>query len=236
MIFNKNIVFFLRRAILRAVPRRGVEVMLGNMIEAFLKSRIEAVYPKGVDWERDNGQLDPHDHVGRIQSAIGAICAEAPLAVTAQRWSSPCDEFAFTSALDPEFDTWIWSMGNAAKINWIREHDKPYVVLWIKVSRVAGYYVTHFNHWRPRGDTGYLDADFREQPNAAWQEFSGKVFAHLKAAGFELATSTMLQERVPFVLTWGGDEIPDDDPRWGNNDFEPDPVPASVYDCLFGDQ
>jgi hypothetical protein len=206
------------------------------MIEPSLKSRIKAVYPKGVDWERDDAELDPDSYVSRIQSAIGGVCEAVPLAVTTQRWSSPCDEFAFTYTADPEFNTWIWSMGNAAKISWIRANNKPYVVLWVKVSRVAGFYITYFNHWRPRGDAGYLDADFREKPDGMWKNLSGTVFRHLQNAGFELATPKLLEERVSFVLTWGGDEIPDDDPRWDDDAFEPAPVPASVYDCLFGDQ
>ena len=40
---------------------------------------------------------------------------------------------------------------------------------------------------------------------------------------------------MPFVLTDGYDEIQHDDPRWDDDDFEPEPVPASVYDCIFGD-
>ena len=42
---------------------------------------------------------------------------------------------------------------------------------------------------------------------------------------------------MPFVLTDGYDDIPHDDPRWEDDDFEPEPepVPASVYDCIFGD-
>ena len=50
------------------------------------------------------------------------------------------------------------------------------------------------------------------------------------------ANREFLNQKVPFVLTWGGDEIPDDDPRWDDDDFEPDPVPAVMFDCLFGSQ
>ncbi|MDN5870465.1 MAG: hypothetical protein L0H73_07065 [Nitrococcus sp.] len=128
-------------------------------------------------------------------------------------------------------------MDNPAKLRWIEENKSPYyVVFWVKVSRVADYYVTFFNHWRPRGDTGYLDADFRQEPSDEWRRYSKSVLDYFAEQGFLIASPELLQEKVPFVLTWGGDEIPDDDPRWDDDAFEPDPVEATVYDCLFGDE
>lgn len=206
------------------------------MIEASLESRIKAVYPAGVIWERDDSQLDPDNHVARLQSFMDETCATIPLTVATESWSSPYEEIAFTSIDDPEFYTWVWTMDNAAKTQWIHNSNRPYVVLWVKASRVAGYYVTFFNHWRPRGDTGYLDADFREPPDDKWLGFSEVVFKNLHHNGFAPAPDTLLKQQAPFVLTWGGDKIPNDDPRWDDDNFEPDPVPATIHDCLFGDE
>ena len=44
----------------------------------------------------------------------------------------------------------------------------------------------------------------------------------------------MLRERVSFLLDQGFDEIPEDDPRWEDDDFEPPLVPTTLFDCLFG--
>ncbi|MCB1658273.1 MAG: hypothetical protein KDI39_08615, partial [Pseudomonadales bacterium] len=72
--------------------------------------------------------------------------------------------------------------------------------------------------------------------NELWKDYSQKVFEQLKEQGFSLATRQFLSDKVSFVLTWGGNVIPDDDPRWDDDDFEPEPVLAQMYDCLFGDQ
>lgn len=202
-----------------------------------LEERIRAVYPAGTDWVLDENQLEQNDYLARVEYVIKRSCRILPLQVDSERWSGyPIDEFAFTQSGGPSLNTWVWSMGNAEKIRWIKEHGSPYVVLWVRVSRVADYYVSHFNHWRPRGSTGCLDADCREEPNDLWRGYAEAVFEQFHDQGFLPASPELLREKVPFVMTWGGDEIPEDDPRWDDDDFEPDPVPAVIYGCLFGDE
>lgn len=201
-----------------------------------VEQRIRAVFPAGNDWERDDKQLEANDYGERITYVVKKCCSTLPMSVKSERWPDHnYDQFAFTHRDSPDFDTWIWKMDNSEKIHWINEHGSPYVVLWLQVSRVADFYYAYFNHWKPRGDTGYLDADSKEEPNEKWRRYSEGVFNRLHEQGFLLATQDFLRERVPFVLTWGGDEVPDSDPRWDDENFEPDPVPATVYDCLFGD-
>jgi hypothetical protein len=209
---------------------------LGAIVHASLEARIKAVYPTGLSWERVDDQLGQNDYIERVKYVLEESCRTLPLSVYSQRWFDPADEFAFTHADAPNFDAWIRSMDNSAKINWIQREKSPYVVLWIKVSRVADYYIAFFNHWRPRVDTACLDADSREKPNEHWCGYSKAVFRYFHEKGFLLATPEFLQERVPFVLTWGGNEIPDDDPRWNDDNFEPEPIPATVDNCIFGDQ
>ncbi len=202
-----------------------------------LEERIRAVFPKGNDWEHDDKELDANSYVQRINCVIKNCSSLLPLSVKSERWSGHLyDQFMFTHSSAPDFDSWVFAMDNAAKIKWIQENNCPYVVLLVKVSRVADYFITYFNHWRPRENTGYLDADFREEPNQLWKDYARKVFDQLKDQGFLLATREFLNEEVPFVLTWGGDAIPNDDPRWDDDEFEPEPVLAVMYDCLFGDQ
>ena len=64
----------------------------------------------------------------------------------------------------------------------------------------------------------------------------GKVVAALEAQGFTLATREFWGQPVPFMQTWGSFMIPEDDPRLEDPDFDPHPVEACLYDCLFGDQ
>lgn len=207
------------------------------MLRTTVEERIRAVFPKGNDWEREDKALDANDYAERVQYAIDKICLLAPLSVRSQRRSDHhCDEFIFTHIDDPSIESWVGVMDNASKLQWIKNKGKPYVAFWLKVSRVADYYMTFFNHWRPRGNTGYLDSESREEPSIAWVEYSQQIFEQLEVQGFLPATRDFLNEKVPFVLTWGGDEIPDGDPRWDDDNFEPDSVPSVVYDCLFGDQ
>lgn len=202
-----------------------------------LEDRIRAVFPQGNDWEPDYNELDANEYVQRINCVTKNCSALLPLSVSSERYYEGLfDVFRFTHSSTPNFDSWISKMDNAAKIRWIQENGCPYVVLIVKVSRVSDYFISYFNHWRPRGSTGYLDADFSEEPNELWKDYSQKVFEQLKEQGFSLATRQFLSDKVSFVLTWGGNVIPDDDPRWDDDDFEPEPVLAQMYDCLFGDQ
>ena len=123
----------------------------------------------------------------------------------------------------------------AKKTEWIK-NNKPYVVLWFKVSRVAPYYWTYFNHWHPREDTRFLDIDCCQEPDGQWNESALELRSLLFAQGFSEETSELLCETVPDILTYGGSSIPDDDPRWNDVNFEPSPVLATVDDCLFGRQ
>jgi hypothetical protein len=73
-------------------------------------------------------------------------------------------------------------------------------------------------------------------PTKEWSDACQGVENTLCQHGFLAASREMLNEKVPFVMTWGGNAVPDNDPRWDDDDFEPDPVTAVVYDCLFGDE
>ncbi|MDR3221180.1 MAG: hypothetical protein LBU46_04100 [Candidatus Accumulibacter sp.] len=199
-----------------------------------LKKRIGAVYPHGNDWDWDGNQLIP-DTLGRLDQAFRAACEILPVR-TARGWNGEMlIEFVVTDADAPGFGEWL-SMGNPAKLRWIAERQSPYVAYWVKVSRIADYFVSFFNYWKPRGNTGYLDTDCGEQPNEVWRQYENAVRRVLGEYGFTLADRELLNEPVPSVLTWGGSAIPDTDPRWEDDDFEPPPVTAVVYDCLFGDQ
>jgi len=203
-------------------------------MEDSLARRLRLVFPSGVDWEPDEAALELNDQARRLSDAFSDLRKVAH--VNPQGRSRFSSEFAITHPSAPTFDEWIRHMDNKSKTNWIRQNNSFYVALWFKVSRVADFYIHYFNHWRPRDETGYLDIDLTIPPDDYWQSVVAAVVESLCAARFSHASKVMLNESVPFVLTWGGDAIPDDDPRWDDPDFEPEPVCACVYDCLFGDQ
>jgi hypothetical protein len=201
-------------------------------MDADLANRLRIAFPTGVDWEHDAAALDGNDQTIRITKALSTLGDHIRVEPDFQ-WQL-LKGFTVTLKSTPSFSTWIWSFGRQSKIDWIRKNNAYYVVLWLQVSRVADYFRWHFNHWHPRGETGYLDADCNIEPDAQWCSTLKTLTTALEEHGFKHATQEIISERVDFIYTYGGDEIPEDDPRWNDIEFEPPPTKASVYKCLFG--
>jgi hypothetical protein len=200
-----------------------------------LEIRIRQVYPTGLLWAFDESQLGKDDQADRIKLVLEGAAKSAPLRMSLEPGDKLLYALAITHADDPAFGDWIWTMRNPEKIGWCKNNNRPYVVFWLRISRVADYFYFFYNHWKPRGDTGYMDADHLMGPNDVWKQYESAICASLQENGFILAPDEILKERVTFVLEEGYDEIPEDDPRWDDDDFSPPLVPASVYQCLFGD-
>lgn len=204
-------------------------------MDRLLDARIRQVYPTGLLWEFDENQLGKDGQAARIELALGGAPISVPLRTSLEPGNKLLYAIAITHADDPAFDDWVFGMGNPEKTDWCNTNNCPYVVFWLRISRVADYYYFHYNHWKPRGDTGYMDADHLMEANEVWKQYERAICSNLQKQGFILAPDEMLKERISFVLEEGYDEIPDDDPRWDDEDFKPPLVPASVYQCLFGD-
>ena len=207
-------------------------------MDSLLEARIRAVFPQGNDWERDDAQLDANNSKGRLKQVFNRIKTDLPLRIDeVSAWSQThfFDIHISHNAL-PSRDDWS-KLSDVAKNDCLKESGMPYfTIFFLSVSRVADCYIYYFNHLTPRVGTQYDDHICDEEPPKEWGDAVQSVNAILREHGFLLASREMLLEEVPFVLTWGGDAIPNDDPRWDDDDFEPDPVSAVVYDCLFGDQ
>ena len=193
-----------------------------------------ATYPTGLLWEFDENQLGKNDQATRIELALGGAPISAPLRTSLEPGNKLLYALAVTHVDDPTFDDWIWTMRNLEKVGWCAANNRPYVVLWLRISRVADYFQFSYNHWNPRGATGFMDADHRIEPNDAWKQYESVICSRLHTQGFVLATNEMLRERIACVVEESYDEIPEDDPCWDEEDFKPPLVQASVYQCLFG--
>jgi hypothetical protein len=200
-----------------------------------LADRIALAYPTGLIHERHDEALVSAERDDRLRSALDDVARECNLVVIVEPFDKPAYQIALTQADCPSIDTWTWGMRNPDKLRWIKDHGLPYPVLWLRVSRVADYYRYFFNHWVPRGDTGYLDADFRVLPNALWRGYEEVLSARLEAAGFQHCSDSLAAEKTSLVLESDYDAIPEDDPRWDDDAYEPPLVPASVYLSLFGE-
>jgi len=200
-----------------------------------LASTLQRVYPDGTTSSLNADALKDERRDESIRLILESVSLQCGLRWGFELFDKPAYKIHMTQVDHPAFDEWIWKMSNAAKIKWIQQHGEPYPVLWLKISRVANFYYLHYNHWVSRGDTGHLDADFRRAPNEKWKKSQEILEASLMDRGFLHFSQEMAVERTPLVKEQDFDSIPDDDPRWENDDFEPPYVDATLHECLFSE-
>jgi hypothetical protein len=198
-----------------------------------LESRIRRAYPTGLIHELDKSALESADRDDRLRRALVRATNECHLVFAQGRYEAHAYHIVITKQEHPLFDVWTSRMGDAEKIEWITANKGPYPVLWLNVSRIADHYHVYYNHWTPRGDTGYLDADCRRLPSETWIQHEQVIRSELAANGFAYLPEHFCRESVSYVRK--AEEIPDDDSRWNDDAFEPPLVTADVYDCLFID-
>lgn len=198
-----------------------------------LVTKIRRAYPDGTpDLEESALSSDERDE--RIDNVLVIAENECSLNIGIFPFDKPAYKYTFTQKNHPPFGHWIM-MDNPEKLAWIRDnHGEPYPAFWLNISRVADYYTCYYNHWAPRGNTGYLDIDCRRSPNTLWVGHEKKIRDALEHHGFSYLTDELACESVPFVLEEDFDCIPEDDPRWLDEEFKPPLVPSSVQQCLFG--
>ena len=204
------------------------------MIDKILTKRILRLYPTGNMEKPCWKALDSAVRDERLACALKSSTSECLLTWRVQPGCRPAYSIAVTEQKHPAFEIWQW-MSNQKKLAWIHDHGRPYPVFWLHLSRVADYYYFHYNHWVPRGDTGYLDADFTYKPNFLWSGYEKVIISSLEEQGFSFISDELLREKTPFVMERDYDSIPEDDPRWEDGNFQPPFVPSTVYECLFSD-
>jgi hypothetical protein len=201
-----------------------------------LKNLIKRAYPGGTTDCLDDTALKNELREVRIRSTLQAVAAECGL-----NWNNEATrgrlayEFQFTEKLHPTFEQWVWRMNNGEKISWIQQNGRSYPVLWLKISRIADYYYHFFNHWTPRGDTGFLDADFKQLPNSAWTGRLAFIKKRLEEARFKYLTDELAAEKTTVVLERDYDSIPYGAHCLDDDDIEAPWVPSTVHECIFSD-
>lgn len=200
-----------------------------------LIEKIKRAYPKGLIDEPCEEAFVSSERDNRLQRALDLISYQCTVDCCLDQFNKPRYHFALTQKNHPSFDKWIWMMKNEEKILWIRKNNEPYPVFWLNISRIADYYYFYYNHWVPRGDTGYLEADCKKQPNGLWLGFEKIIRSNLEIDGFIYLTDDLAREKTPYVLESDSDSIPDDDPRWDDLDFEPPLIASTIHRCLFGE-
>ena len=199
-----------------------------------LENRIKKAYPTGLIEELNDAMLRSEGRDERLQCVLTLADTGCHLACQ-QDNTSLFYSFAFTQKEHPRFEVWVSQMRNPEKLAWIKANGQPYPVLWVNISRVADWYYFYYNHWTPRGETGFLDADWKRSPSALWHHYEKTIRNELALRGFDFLSSELAAEKTPFVLKRDYDSIEDTDPRWSDPEFEPPLTPATIHHCLFGD-
>ncbi len=207
-------------------------------MDELLERKIKNAYSDGTIYSLNKEYIENEKRDKRLKYALKYLHQECGVEVKLSSSGNSCPKchFHITSSSEPRFDSWIWSMSNKDKIAWICENGEPYCVLWLDISKVADYYCIYVNHWTQRGHTDYLDVDCRLAPNRKWTQICTILKQQLEVHGFKECDDKIGRERLAFLLEQDYDSIPDDDPRWDEDDFEPPFTPAMVYTALFGEQ
>ena len=205
-------------------------------MRADIEKRIRDVYPTERLYEPQAEQYFGTDYDDRLWNTLGEVAGRTAVQLGSNlTWEKRQEnQYAFTLDADPHAPEWIWSP-RQEKLRIIAERGRNVPVFWLPVSRVFPTYVYYYNIWKPRGDTGYLDAEISYAPfDADWATFHEILFSTLERAGLERLPESELHELVPFVFDLECDDDDDDDSDVDLDD-EGHLVPANVYQCLFGE-
>lgn len=198
-----------------------------------LKQRIKDVYKSERVYDRDETALYGDEYVEKIASAIKNIAAESTIRFDgdAAFGSDAAHRLAFTEQSHPSSDSWIFAKDNVAKLKWIEVHQRPYPILWVQVSRVFPAWLHYYNLWKPRGDTGYLDAEIAYEPiSPEWEKFFLRLEKEFEEVGIHKLNNEEMQQEVDFVFDEEytdeeGNELPDEEP--------PRIITLNAAGCLF---
>lgn len=202
-------------------------------MSASINQRIKDVYKSGRVYDRDETVLYGEDYVENIASAIKKITTETTIKFDgdAAFGSDASHQLSFTEQNHPSADSWVFAMDNVSKLKWIETHQRPYPILWIKVSRVYPAWIHYYNLWKPRGDTGYLDTEIVYAPiSPEWEKFFRSIEKEFADVGIQSLSDKTMQEEIDFVFDEEytdeeGNDLPDNEP--------PRIFTMNVAGCLF---
>lgn len=198
-----------------------------------LYDRLKAVYSSGRIYEPDESAFLGDDYEAVIVSAVKRM-AEGTAIRFDGNIAFPQDrafQLGFTEVANVNSQEWITHFPDSKKLDWIREHGRPFPILWLRISRIYPAFYHFYNLWTPRGETGFLDAEIAELPPLdEWRVFHQQMERELTQDGFICLSDDEAKETTDFIFDEEyydetGNELPE-----GTG---PHLVPASVQGCLF---
>lgn len=127
------------------------------MINTDLKDRLLSIFPEGDTAGVDESVLDDNQHMELLPGIVSEFCAQTHLNARSIQWSKCfCNHWYFTSPSDPEHEEWFWK-NISIKNEWVKQHNKPYRMIVVRVGRVAPYFDYHMNHFYGYGAENLLN-------------------------------------------------------------------------------
>ena len=198
-----------------------------------LKQRIKDVYKSGRVYDRDETVLYGEAYIEKIASVINNLAAENTMRFdgNAAFPSDAAHRLTFTEQAHPSSNSWIFAYDNISKLKWIEGYERPYPILWVQVSRVFPAWLHYYNLWKPRGNTGYLDAEIVYAPiSFEWEKFFRLLEKEFEQVGIQKLNDEEMQQEIDFVFDEEytdeeGNDLPDEQP--------PRLITLNVAGCLF---
>ncbi|MCK9364175.1 MAG: hypothetical protein M0P74_11345 [Syntrophales bacterium] len=193
-----------------------------------LEKRLRTVYPTGRLEKPDRRRLRCKAFETAVYGAVREIAAATSAAYDEFPgcwWEiSRILEFDFTLP-GPRQEDWERRFDDARRIAWLKENDRVYAVLNLKVSKVYPAYSFCFATWRLVGRKE-IDCDTcYGLPGPSWAPFFQELIARFKHVGLVQLKEGEREEKVPFVRCEKWDQDGDEDGTIL--------VPVTVHQCLF---
>ena len=198
-----------------------------------LLDRLKTVYSSGRIYEPDESAFLDDDYEATIVSAVKRM-AEGTAIRFDGNIAFPQDrafQLGFTEEAGLKSQVWITHLQDPKRLEWIREHGRPFPILWLRISRIYPAFYHFYNLWTPGEEAGRLDAMTTVEPlSEEWQAFHSRMESELAKDGIVRLGGDEAAETTDFIFDEeyfdeNGSELPEE--------AGPRLVQASVHDCLF---
>jgi hypothetical protein len=126
-----------------------------------LNAVLERAYPKGVFEEPDQTAFRTVEAWNRDVGVLRAAREEVCLHATVVWQLKETMEVAYTLQETMPFADWI-NWNDQGKLSWLAMNERleqGFVVLWLRMSRIAPFYSLNFNLWQENGIEGRISCE-----------------------------------------------------------------------------
>jgi len=196
-----------------------------------VEQRIKEIYPSGQLDDLNREELPGKKFDKKILRFIRRTEKKGNVRILREKDSDfhrTC-HLIITQPHQPGYCAWCGGFADSDRQQWLREHEEPYTVLHLDISKVLPVYRYFFNIWQPGEDREHPDVIVSCIPlSTEWDRFFGCAFRDLKRQKIRRIPENELIETVSFVHdeNWFCDDS-------ACNELQPAPDDVNVCQCLF---